>query len=87
MFIVSMLRKHLWDEEQRVVDLSELQLQLDITTEETPVCILAKEDKKLRNKVIHLVKVQWNRWGVEETSWDHEENMRRDYPQLFENEV
>ena len=42
-FHVSMLRKHLQDEEQqRVVDLSELQLQPNITTEEIPVYILAK---------------------------------------------
>ena len=60
-FQVSILRKHLRDkEQQRVMNLSELQLQLDITTEETPICILAKENKRLRNKVIHLVKVQWN---------------------------
>ena len=86
-FHVSMLRKHLQDEEQqRVVDLLKLQLQPDITTKETPVRILAKEDK-LRNRVIPLVKVQWNRRDVEKTSWKREEDMRRDYPQLFKDKV
>jgi len=57
-FHVSILRKDLRDEEQqRVMNLSELQLQPDITTEETLVCILAKENKRLRNKVFPLVKV------------------------------
>ncbi|ONK66967.1 uncharacterized protein A4U43_C06F14090 [Asparagus officinalis] len=32
----------------------------------------------------HLVKVQWSRKGAEEASWEHEEDMRHDYPYLFE---
>ena len=51
------------------------------------MCILAKEDKRLRNKVIPLVKLQWNRRGSEEASWEHEEDMQRDYPLFFEDEV
>ena len=87
-FHVSMLRRHLRGEEQdRVVDLTDLQLQPDLTTTEAPVCILAREEKKLRNKVIPLVKVQWNRRGVEEASWEREEDMRRDYPDLFHGQV
>ena len=77
---LSMLRKYLRDEEQlQVMPLSELQLQLNAITAETPLCILAKEDKKLRNKIIPLVKVQWSRRGVEEASWGREKDMRRDY--------
>ncbi|XP_020272486.1 uncharacterized protein LOC109847666 [Asparagus officinalis] len=58
-FYVSMLKKHLRDEEQqRVLDAPEIELNDDLTTIEVPVCILAKEDKKLRKKVIPLVKVQ-----------------------------
>ncbi|XP_020266777.1 uncharacterized protein LOC109842291 [Asparagus officinalis] len=68
-FHISMLKKHLQDEEQqRVVDVPDLELQTDLTTIETPIIILARENKKLRNKVIPLVKVQWNRKGVEEAS-------------------
>jgi len=69
------------------MDLTELQLQSDITTEETPICILPKENKKLRNKVIPLVKVQWNRCGVKEASWEREEDMRKDYPHLLKDEI
>ena len=74
-------------EQQRVVDVLELQVQPDITIEEIPVCILAKENKRLRNKVIPLIKIQWNRHGIEEASWEREKDMRRDYPQLFEEKV
>ncbi|XP_020254108.1 uncharacterized protein LOC109831184 [Asparagus officinalis] len=45
------------------------------------------EDKMLRNKVIPLVKVQWNWRGSEEISWESEEDMLRDYPHLFEQAV
>ncbi|XP_020262586.1 uncharacterized protein LOC109838559 [Asparagus officinalis] len=58
-FHVSMLKKHLRDEEQqRVIDTSEIEIQTDLSTIEVPVCILAREDKRLRNKVIPLVKFQ-----------------------------
>ncbi|ONK60367.1 uncharacterized protein A4U43_C08F17550 [Asparagus officinalis] len=84
-FHISMLKKHLHDEEQqRVLDVPEIELRDDLTTIEIPVSILAREDKRLRNKVIPLVKVQWNRSGVEEASWEREEDMRRDYPHLFD---
>ena len=60
-FHVSMLKKHLHDEEQQqVLDAPEIELQEDLTTVEIPVRVLAREDKGLRNKVIPLVKVQWN---------------------------
>ena len=68
-------------------DLSDLDLQPDMSTVELPVQILARETKQLRNKVIPLVKVQWSSRGVEESSWEREEDMRRDFLQLFEEEV
>jgi len=87
-FHISMLRKHLRDEEQQQVsDLSDLDLQPDMSTVQLPVQILARETKQLRNKVIPLVKVQWSRYGTEEASWEREEDMRRDFPDLFEEEV
>jgi hypothetical protein len=87
-FHVSMLRKFFRDEErEQIVDLSDLDLQPDLTTVEMPVRVLDREVKELRHKVIPLVKVLWNRGGVEEASWEREEDMRRDFPQLFLDEV
>ena len=83
-----MLRRHLRDGKQhQVADISDLQIEPDLSTVEVPVRILAREDKKLRTKVIPLVKVQWSRQGVEEASWEREEDIRRDYPHLFEDQV
>jgi len=83
-----MLRRFFRDEEQeQIVDLLDLDLQPDLTTVEMPVRVLDREVKELRHKVIPLLKVLWNRGGVEEASWEREEDMRQYFPQLFLDEV
>ena len=80
-----MLKKHLRDkEQQREIDAPEIENHDDLTTVEISVCILAREAEKLRNKVIPLVKVHWNRQGAEEASWERKEDVHRNYPYLFE---
>jgi hypothetical protein len=32
-----------------------------------------------------MVKVQWTCYGPEDATWEHEENMREEYPQIFVN--
>ena len=41
----------------------------------------------LRSKVIHLVKVLWKNHEREAATWELEAQMRRQYPQLFYDEV
>ena len=50
---------------------------------EEPVKILAREEKVLRNKVIPLVKVLWSNHSTEEATWEKEEDMKKEYPHLF----
>ena len=50
---------------------------------EEPVEILAREVKELRNKKIPLVKVLWRNYKTEEATWESEETMQQQYPQLF----
>ena len=68
-------------------DLADLDLHPYFSTVELPVRILARETKQLRNMIIPLVKVQWSSRGIEESSWEREEDMRKDFLQLFEEEV
>ncbi|VFQ66902.1 unnamed protein product [Cuscuta campestris] len=63
---------------ERAVTLDE-----SLTYEEEPVQILAREVKELRNKTVPLVKVLWGNHAVEEATWETEESMRAQYPQLF----
>ncbi|MEN2539807.1 hypothetical protein, partial [Acinetobacter baumannii] len=54
---------------------------------EESVKILAREVKQLRNKNIPLVKVLWHRHGVEEATWEPEESLREQYPNLFTGKI
>ncbi|KAA3487596.1 Retrotransposable element Tf2 [Gossypium australe] len=53
----------------------EVEIRPDMTYGEKPIKILAREVKQLRNKSIALVKVFWQRHGVEEAMWELEEAM------------
>ncbi|KAA0037369.1 pol protein [Cucumis melo var. makuwa] len=82
-FHISMLRKYVADP-THVVDFGPLQVSENLSYEEQPVEIVAREVKKLRSREISLVKVLWQNHGVEEATWEKEENMRAQYPELFE---
>ncbi|KAL0556108.1 hypothetical protein IC582_004618 [Cucumis melo] len=82
-FHVSILRRYVADP-THVVDFEPLQINENLSYEEQPVEILAREVKMLRNRGIALVKVLWRNHGVEEATWEREEDMRAMYPELFE---
>ncbi|KAL4025841.1 hypothetical protein IC575_014247 [Cucumis melo] len=82
-FHVSMLRKYVADP-THVVDFEPLQVSENLSYEEQPVEVLAREVKKLGSREISLVKVLWQNHGVEEATWEKEEDMRAQYPELFE---
>ena len=81
-FHVSMLWRYRSDP-SHVVFSETIELKLDLTYEEEPAEILAREVKELRNKKIPLVKVLWRNHKTEEATWESEETMRQQYPQLF----
>ena len=47
-----MLKKYVRDENHIITNFSDLELQSDLTYEEKPIRILARENKTLRNKEI-----------------------------------
>ena len=81
-FHVSMLKKYIPDP-SHVLDHEPIEIREDLTYEEKPVQILAREEKVLRNKVIPLVKVLWRNHDIKEATWEREEDMKRNYPELF----
>ena len=90
-FHVSMLRR-CRSYPSHIVSSETIELRLDLTYEEEPVEILAREVKELHNKKIPLVKVLWRNHKTEEATWESEETMQQQYPQLFnegnfENEI
>ncbi|KAA3461550.1 Gag-Pol polyprotein [Gossypium australe] len=85
-FHVSMLRRYR-PEPSGVISLTQIEIQPDMTYNEEPNIILAREIKGLRNKSIALVKVLWKRHGIEEATWEPEEAMRKQYLNLFSGKI
>ncbi|GJY60583.1 hypothetical protein Tco_0461240, partial [Tanacetum coccineum] len=54
---------------------------------EEPVEIMDREIRKLKRRKIVLVKVRWNSKRGPEFTWEHEDQMRIKYPQLFVDRV
>ena len=82
-FHVSILRRYRSDS-SHIVSSETIELRPDLTYEEEPVEILAREVKELQNKKILLVKVLWRNHKTEEATWESEETMRQQYLQLFD---
>ncbi|KAA3455852.1 Transposon Ty3-G Gag-Pol polyprotein [Gossypium australe] len=85
-FHVSMLRRYRSDP-SHVIAPSAIEIRSDMFYEEEPICVLACEVKELRKKKIPLVKILWNRHGIEEATWELEDSMRQQYPNLFNDKI
>ena len=83
-FHVSRLKKYCADP-SHVLPMEEIELNEDLTFKEEPVRILDRKVKVLRTKEVPLVKVLWQYREVKEATWETEERMREQYPQLFTN--
>ena len=84
-FHVSMLRRYTTDP-AHVVDWGEIEVDIDGTFEEGPVCILDSRHQVLRCKTVRLVRVLWHNYGVESSTWEREDTMQAPYPYLFRDE-
>jgi hypothetical protein len=83
-FHVSQLKKCLQVPEEQL-PMEELDLGGDLTYSERSVKILDTVERVTRNKVIKMCKVQWSHHTEHEATWEHEEELRADYPELFPN--
>ena len=81
-FYVPMLRRYRSDP-SHIVSSETIEFRPNLMYEEEPVEILAREVKELWKKQIPLVKVLWRNHKAEEATWESEEVMRQQYPQLF----
>jgi len=81
-FHVSMLRKYTGDPKQ-VLKHEVLNLAHDLSLKEKPIRILDKQERRLQDRTITMVKVVWEHHGPDEATWEHESKMRMNYPELF----
>ncbi|GJZ04377.1 hypothetical protein Tco_0537652 [Tanacetum coccineum] len=85
-FHVSNLKKCLADASLHV-PLEEIKVDKTLRFVKEPVEIMDREIKKLKRRKIALVKVRWNSKRGPEFTWEHEDQMRIKYPQLFVDQV
>ncbi|GJW48442.1 putative reverse transcriptase domain-containing protein [Tanacetum coccineum] len=83
---VSNLKKCLADANLHV-PLDEIRVEKTLHFIEEPVEIMDREIKKLKRQRIALVKLRWNSECGPEFTWEHEDQMRIKYPQLFVDRV
>ncbi|KAJ9557656.1 hypothetical protein OSB04_012270 [Centaurea solstitialis] len=81
-FHVTNLRKCL-AEPGAAIHLQEISVDPKLNFVEEPVAIVDRKIRKIRNKEIDLVKVQWKFHKGQECTWETESEMREKYPHLF----
>ena len=82
-FHISMLRKYVSDPTHVLVQPT-IEIDKNLSYEERLVKIMDRQERRLRNKVIPLVKVWWENQPGNEATWEKESNMRKKYPHLFD---
>jgi hypothetical protein len=83
-FYISQLRKYLRVPEEQM-PLEELTVGKDLTYEEYPVKILDTSEKVTRNNRHKMCKVQWSNHTEEEATWEKEDQLKAEFPNIFSN--
>ena len=82
-FHVLQLKKCLRVPEEQL-PLEELDIQEYLSYKEYLVRILEIVERITRSRIIRMCMVQWNRHSLDEATWEREDVLRSDYPNLFE---
>ena len=82
-FHVSQLKKCLRVPEEQV-PLEAMDLQPDLQYQERPIRILDTTSRKTRMSETRICRVQWSNHTEAEATWEKEDDLRREFPYLFE---
>ena len=82
-FHVSQLSRCLRIPEAEHVLVEMIDLQPDLRYQEIPVKILDTVTRRTRNSEVRICRVQWSRHGVEESTWEREDALKKEFPHLF----
>jgi hypothetical protein len=66
-----------------LVQLEDIEMGNDLTYKEYPIKILDTSERVTRSKIIRMCKVQWSHHTKEEATWEREDELKEDFPQLF----
>ncbi|KAK1617153.1 hypothetical protein QYE76_022670 [Lolium multiflorum] len=86
-FHISLLRKCLEVPEKtevfKNIDHRSVDINSDLTYREVPIRILEEAYRTTRTRSIKFLKIQWSNHTEEEATWEREEDMKKEYPDLF----
>jgi hypothetical protein len=82
MFHISQLNKCLRVPEEQI-PMEQLDIGGDLSYNERSIRILYTAESVSHSKVIKMCKVQWSHHTEDKATWEHEEELRADYPELF----
>jgi hypothetical protein len=63
--------------------MEKLDLGGDLTYSERPIKFLDIAEQVTHNKVIKMCKVKWSHHTKDEANWEHKEELKVDWPELF----
>jgi hypothetical protein len=86
-FHVSQLRKCLQapnkSETFKEIDQDSIDLNHDLTYHERPICILEKDVRLTCRRKINMYKVQWSNHTEDEATWESEDSLQGEFPELL----
>jgi acetolactate synthase regulatory subunit len=82
-FHISQLKKSLQSHDKEPLPMDGLTVKEDLTYTERPIRILETLARVTRNRVIRMCKVQWSNHAEDEATWEREDELKEDYPDLF----
>jgi hypothetical protein len=81
-FHMSQLKKCQWVPKEQI-PMEQLDLGGDLSCSKWPIRILYTAEWVTHSKVIKMCKVQWSHHTEDEATWEHEEELWADYPELL----
>jgi hypothetical protein len=83
-FHISQLKKGLKPHDKEPLPMDGLSVKEDLTYTEHSIRILDTLARVTRNRVIKMCKVQWSNHAQDEATWERDDELKADYPNLFD---
>jgi hypothetical protein len=65
------------------MDVSEVNLEPDLTYSECPIRVLDRKDRVTRRRIVKFYKVQWNKHSEDEATWESEDYLAENFPDFL----
>jgi hypothetical protein len=83
-FHISQLKRGLKPHDKEPLPMDRLHVKEDLTITERPIKILDRLTRVTRNRTFTMCKVQWSNHAEDEATWEREEELKVEYPHLFD---